>query len=321
MTKKANDKYACQMISEASEFYIKKMLQLGTMEELKNCIPSMRVNNHLMFCIDRIESMDGKRIYEFLIEYHTKKPSEGIYYGCRGITKQGVSHKCQIRQFQKDWEMVRPVLTQQLNNNLPEYNAEGRYRMTDNANDNTYWLFWISLREDEDICSIGLRATTTIRNVFREYLLHPDDFVEKIQLANASLNRKAQRQKTQLNPVIPFTIEAYDSFIVTQPKEVIDFLDKAKQKGWIIENNDFGQYALQFRGCAGHDSNLDFAVMMYIFYNEILMKKTIPWVQIQQIFIDCYGSRFGNIKSQIAQAQNDTLIFWKDAIKNIAILH
>ena len=45
-----------------------------------------------------------------------------------------------------------------------------RFKLPDNADDDTYWLFWITLNEEEDIKKVGVTATTIIRNVFRRYL-------------------------------------------------------------------------------------------------------------------------------------------------------
>lgn len=112
----SNDYYCCKYIAEASKFYEEKMLKLGSRESLKTSIPHVELPEHMAYKLEPIKSADSHRLYEFLIEYHTKKPSEGIYYGCRGITLDGYNHNEEIEQFRKDWDIVKPELCTILNN-------------------------------------------------------------------------------------------------------------------------------------------------------------------------------------------------------------
>ena len=142
-----------QYTAEASKFYCRKMEKLIERDkhELRGYIP------------------DGKG-GEFLIEYDTDTPAEGIYYGCRGITVDGYDHVQEIDKFSHEREIVLPEMCRILNNTFPLKDFSHRFKLPDNADDDTYWLFWITLNEEEDIKKVGVTATTIIRNVFRRYL-------------------------------------------------------------------------------------------------------------------------------------------------------
>ena len=177
---KSNDYYAAKYVAEASLFYEEKMLQLvdGDREKLRTSVPVVPLPHHLAYKLEPLYSKDGHRMYEFLIEYHTKKPGEGIYYGCRGVTLTGYEHKEEIEQFRAEWEQIKGEVCTILNNTFPAKDYSHRFRMTDNANDQTYWPFWISLYEDEDIREVALRAIRIIRSVY-ERLINGEIFEEK----------------------------------------------------------------------------------------------------------------------------------------------
>lgn len=82
---KDND-YRQRFTIESSRFYTHKMLELVNgdetrMDEMKGAVPGLLLPNHLMYRIETLQSQDGHRLYEFLIEYDMKSPGEGIYYG------------------------------------------------------------------------------------------------------------------------------------------------------------------------------------------------------------------------------------------------
>lgn len=82
------------LISEASKPYESKMLQLVGGDESRRLelagrlLSGIEKPDLLMYHVDVLHSLDGHRAYEFLIEYCTNDPSVGIYYGCRGFTKE-----------------------------------------------------------------------------------------------------------------------------------------------------------------------------------------------------------------------------------------
>lgn len=140
-----NEAYWRKYTEEASLFYKTKMLELGTMDELKGSFHGIDAPNHLMYKIDTLYSQDGHRAYEFLIEYDIFEPTVGIYYGCKGLTLEGYSHDKEIEVFNNEWNKIKGQVCTILNNTFPGKNFSKRIKCTDNANDNTYWPFWITL--------------------------------------------------------------------------------------------------------------------------------------------------------------------------------
>jgi hypothetical protein len=155
----------------------------------------------LMHRIDTLYSKDGRRLYEFLIEYDVESPSVGIYYGCRGVTVDGFDHTQEIAQFRHDYDMVKTEICRVLNNTFLDKDFSHRLKLTDNANDGTYWLFWITLNEEEDICDVGVNATTIIRNIFKRYL---DGEV----FSNAELPKKRPKKES-----MSFTNETFQGLL------------------------------------------------------------------------------------------------------------
>ena len=117
--------YRKRYTEEASKFYIDKMMKLigddkTRINELSGFVPGLILPNHMMYRIGTLVNQDQIRSYEFLIEYNITKPSEGIYYGCRGITKEGADHEHTIKLFREDWANIKWLLCQVLNNIFPD---------------------------------------------------------------------------------------------------------------------------------------------------------------------------------------------------------
>lgn len=305
----ANDFYIAKYTAEASQFYEKKMLQLvdGDREKLRTGVPNVPLPDHMAYKLEPLFSADGHRQYEFLIEYHTKKPSEGIYYGCRGITLKGYNHNEEIEQFRRDWETVKSELCTILNNSFPGKNFNFRFRMTDNANDETYWLFWISLVEDEDIRKVGLSATKIIRKVFENYL--SGETIRKHEIS-----QKMPKVETA------FTIEARDYLLDRvgalakngRKKECqqlfTKFVEGATLQKLLIDNKNY-EYAYSYQG----ETNAGFARLINAFFEVLHDKRltkdeqiSVPWKGIIKVFLDKDGHAFGEeIRTQVEKKMHD----------------
>ncbi|MCQ2309854.1 MAG: hypothetical protein MJZ78_07760 [Bacteroidales bacterium] len=327
----SNDYYCNKFIAEASEFYEDKMLELGTREELHASVPCVDLPEHLCYNPFSIKSDDGHRMYQFLIEYHTRRPSEGIYYGCRGITLKGHDHSEEIKQFRDDWRNVKAELCTVLNNTFPKKDFSHRFKMTDNANDQTYWLFWISLGEDEDIREVGVRAITIIRNVFGRYL-KGEKFVSK--------NMPCKK----LNDETAFTNECYDELVSkirfsrsgNDVKTEISrmmfrrFMENAEKQKFITRNENYE------KAWQTSLSNVEFARMLgalFVFLNDMKVegrekkkienKTPIPWSSIDKVFLNKDGLAFnGNIlKTQLNTFYGDKdgsrKSFWEEKMKEM----
>lgn len=305
----ANDFYIAKYTAEASQFYEKKMLQLvdGDREKLRTEVPNVPLPDHMAYKLEPLFSADGHRQYEFLIEYHTKKPSEGIYYGCRGITLKGYNHNEEIEQFRRDWETVKSELCVILNNTFPGKNFNFRFRMTDNANDETYWLFWISLVEDEDIKEVGRCATEIIRKVFESYLAGAPIGQHKISQAMPKVETAFDDDawKYLLKRIGAL---AKDDCAEECQKLFDNFVDGAKFQKLLIENRNYSK-ALSYQG----ETNAGFARLINAFFEVLHDRKltkderfSVPWKGIIKVFLDKDGHTFGEeIKTQVEKKMHD----------------
>ena len=332
---RSNDYYAAKYVAEASLFYEEKMLQLvdGDREKLRTSVPGVPLPHHLAYKLEPLYSKNGHRMYEFLIEYHTKKPSEGIYYGCRGVTLTGYEHKEEIEQFRAEWELIKSEVCTILNNTFPAKDYSHRFRMTDNANDQTYWVFWISLNEDEDIREVALRAIRIIRSVY-ERLINGEIFEEKPILRKKSTDR------------VQFTINDYKELLkqikyvgggtaaekrqrTQEARKMFKlFIEEVCHQRLMTRNNSY-ECAWQFL-----ITNVDAARMMLAWFqymDEQLLfhpasttyKLKVPWAQIARVFLNCDGLAFNSAYlRQYANRSDDDLNgeklgAWKEKIAEI----
>lgn len=145
-----------------------------------------RAEHHIEYKLgEPLISRDGTRAYEFLIEFDVDKPSIGIYYGVKGLVLSGNLNE-QINQFinefygmsmeeimqnsdmSDDNGSLRVVISRYLNATFPGKDFSQRFRFTDNANNNTFWPFWIAADVDEDIIWETARAVAIIRRIYKE---------------------------------------------------------------------------------------------------------------------------------------------------------
>lgn len=86
-----NNSYWQNLNKEASKFYQCKMMELDKVHDFvqDNSYLGHKAPNHIMYKLATINSKDGCRGYEFLIEYDIYEPTVGIYYGCKGLIYKG----------------------------------------------------------------------------------------------------------------------------------------------------------------------------------------------------------------------------------------
>ena len=309
-----DDEYRQRFTTESSEFYYNKMMKLidddrSRIDKLQGWVPGLMLPNHLMYRIDTLHSADGRRLYEFLIEYNTKKPAEGIYYGCRGITIEGFDHDFEIEKFRQDFDFLKGALCQALNNIFPDMDFTQRLKMTDNANTNTYWLFWISLYEDEDIKEVGLVATKKIRDVFKLYL--DGTICEPIEPPSSK----------SLFPRTAFFQSNYDALLssVKEPQKFEKLLQYMEDEGWIVASALY-EKAWIFVGEEEHNLNVDFIAIMKVLAEHHYFKGkkgAVCWSQLEDVFLNCEGNANRNLRQQAIQYKNDRGNFWKEKMKKI----
>jgi len=138
---------------------------------------SVHSSHHIMYKLNvdtlgntMLVSSDGLRGYEFLVEFDKDDPAYGIYYGCRGLIFGGDQGE-QIDIFDREWqENLKYVVCKVLNDTFVDMDFSKRFQMTNNANNKTYWPFWISLGVEEDIIQVAARAMKLIFNIYQMYL-------------------------------------------------------------------------------------------------------------------------------------------------------
>lgn len=167
---------------EFSQLYIDKMVQLAEAKGFYRC----DIDGDFYHIIYRYRpegkdrpyyvNADGSVMYDFVIEYHRGKPSEGIYYGCKAEMLHGdmESHAEELRLlwpniFMKKKEDSNPLqreLTEILNNTFQWKDFFKCYKPTDNIWEQRYWLFWVTLCDDEDINNVAAVATKLMAMAF-----------------------------------------------------------------------------------------------------------------------------------------------------------
>ena len=229
-------KKQAEFIHEFTQFYLDKMKQLVeaegfVREDIKGDF------NHIIYryrpndAEKPFKSIDG-RDYDFVIEYHRGKPSEGIYYGIKGEVRQGDLEE-QCKKFRKEWPNIFMMdksklqklyddsrgkdiifwgynfqleLTEILNNTFPWKDFLKCYKPTDNMWEKRYWLFWVTLNDDENIVKVATRAVKLIAKTFKR-CMNMNAHDRFFDAPKGKTNECADSQKTY------FTEDSYKRFI------------------------------------------------------------------------------------------------------------
>lgn len=217
----------------------------------------------------RILNKEKTRGYEFLIEFDKNKPSYGIYYGCRGLIL-GDNQTQEILNFQEEWEnILKPKVCEILNNTFQLNNYYQRCLLTDNANNKTYWPFWIRLSEDEDILEVAGLATRLIYNVYKLYLETPNSTELKIKL-----KKNNGKNDTPPIPSTHYTEQAFENLFQDMPKTkkiITKILKKAENKGYIIKSKLY-EKAWVYNEHKFH-SDAEFALFIDLIYKKFIEGK------------------------------------------------
>lgn len=255
---------------------------------------------HMMYKYGKpLISKDGNRAYTFNIEYCTENPSEGIYYGAFGIVLNGSieEHK---DTFDEEWEALRPIAAQVLGNtfNNPYFNM--RFRETDNVNDNTYWPFWISLGEDEDIVEVAYRAVRILRRIYETYLSENND------KPNNKTKKTIVRKTCYACTEKAFEQIGHNGRKKNISEEVLVFF-KWCETEQLLNRNELYDMAWTI-----NETPTKFAFIVEAFFAElnkrnIYYKKTPPWKAIGSVLLSPEGFLVGesNLKSLVSQIRKE----------------
>lgn len=245
-------------------------------------------------------SKDRCRAYTFNIEYCTDNPSEGIYYGAFGIVLQGTidEHK---ETFDREWAILRPLAAQALGNTFGNSHFDALFRQTDNVDDNTYWPFWISLAEGENIVEVAFRAVRILRHLYEDLLAH-----------GTSSYITPTRKKEVQEYCYPCTEKAFEQIGKngTAPNikdEILRFF-KWCENHRLIYRNQIYDMAWSINEC----SSTELAFLIDTYFTElhsrgIYKKGSTPWKAIGNVLLNSDGSIIGepNLKMLISQLRDE----------------
>lgn len=245
---------------EFSQFYIDKMKELFGAKDFYRCDIEGDFS-HIIYRY-RPEGKDKPFIkdgvmYDFLIEYHRGKPSEGIYYGCKAEIVEGnmEKHAEALRNlwpniFHGGYEKCNRLqreLTEILNNTFQWKNFFKCYKPTDNIWEQRYWLFWVTLCDDEDINNVGAVATKLMSRAFmREFNKEAHVKEPKSKGRGRNSLRVDQRKSAKTRQYTYYTENAYHRLVdrlgegLNSTKQTFFFYDKKAVDALMAELEEYG---------------------------------------------------------------------------------
>lgn len=297
------------------------------MERLKDYLPEDKtpkqillsgVPKYIEHIEERVDSADGHRRYDLLLEYDIYHPSHGIYFGCRSTTFPGFNHIEETNAALKEWNAILPMALRRLNNVFPEKDFTCRLRDTDNDNDKTFWPFWISLHEDESPHDV---ACVALRILYKAYL----DYVAGNCLEIVLPDRNSIVYNTVKTA---FSLESYEAFLKRLASNVIAVSVVDKREANILEAVRLFETmlrGLEDKGMAHRNeayecgwclsqnfSDIEFAALIKTFFHLLTLRLGLgsqvktPWQHIIRLFLRHDETPF---KEQIKtlSAQQDTI--------------
>lgn len=309
------------------KYYWSNRASIHHMERLKEYLPKGKTPLQILQSgqpryIEHIEeqviSTDGHRRYDLLIEYDIYHPSHGIYFGCRSTTLPGFYHEIETGKALKEWIAVLPIAIRRLNNIFPEKDFSCRLRDTDNANDRTFWPFWISLHEDESPEDVACVALWILADAYSDYVA---GIGPEVEMPDRSLINYPPLKTA-------FTLEAYETFLIRLAANVAavssvnhreenismatdlfkTLLNGLEEKG-IVRKNE----AYESAWCLSEDvSDIEFTALIKTFFHHLTLlfgcgsPVKAPWLHIIRLFLRHDETPF---KEQIKtmKAQQDTI--------------
>lgn len=309
--------------------YIKLMEHLDSQKDFRrdDTFHGIHSDHHIMYKLDTLKSIDGKRGYEFLIEFDILEPTVGIYYGVKGIIQPGADADEQREQYDKEWKDVRDHMIEVLNNTFEGKNFANIWRPTDNANNRTYWPFWFALSEDNTVVDVAARATRLIKKIYEARVLNPrltEDLKDTKSESTGSEKGKNKIQNAEdITIETRFTQKAFDELlrrmeygnIPTNSKEKNKptkysnynklnkeffslFLELAVKEKRLVRSNEY-EMAWEFQ-----EEKREFAELMialfYLLKNEgRITQRRMPWNYIEKVFLDKDSNMVVNSLRQI----------------------
>ena len=289
-------KKQAEFIHEFTQFYLDKMKKLVAAEgfvreDIKDDFYHIIYRYRPTDSNKPFHSIDG-RDYDFVIEYHRGKPSEGIYYGIKGeVTSGDLEEQCE--KFRKEWPNIfmkehknrnslsdlQKATTDILNDTFLWKDFLKCFKPTDNFSKRRYWLFWITLNDDEDVISVAALAVKLISKSLEEYLWKKTDFVDRENEKRKGRGRPKKWDKKDIYLRIPyFSNEAYDKLCEAYygEREVIE--------EWIekLETNEIIRKEKLYEKC--YRLNIDSKVFIHDYVKKSSNNENIksPFIIVKQ---------------------------------------
>lgn len=317
---KDSNKLRKKKTEDYSDYLERKLKQLNkdedkdsifTRDDSYNGIPA---SHHTIYKVKpSLESKDKSLEYEFLIELDRNDPCLGIYYGCRVSIKNGKIED-KIKELDEQWEKrIKDKVIDRLNNTFVNCKFDNRFKPTDNANDNTYWPFWISLYDDENIIQVAAQATVIIRDEYKrdlegdEYKPEPDKIHNSIfteaELGKGEVEQKYAFKKENYKDLL--TLKGYKNKEERWEKHLEDFIKKAIEKNILKEADYYGYekaWIIIPNDSAFNDFDFDdFAFIEFLFLVYI------------NVFPDRSYKLFKDLESHIEEIKKDEKVSTREA--------
>lgn len=285
-----------------------------------NSFNGVKANHHIMYKCKLNDngntlllSSDGYIGYEFLVELDLVDIGYGIYYGCRGHIKAG-DQKSGIKRIEDDWENLRVEVTAVLNNTFVDKDFSNRFQPTNNANNKTYWPFWISLGADEDVIKVAARATKLICNVYKKYINgwkpreknEEEDKEKEIPVRTKYTEEAYKKICDDISKKCgEERMKDFDLFIKRLEERGVVILDDRYEKCWKfvelinVQVHCLIKTACEVLGLKRPDSN----------------GSKVPWGFFSPIFLSTYDEDFDSIRKQ--KPNNDTVDDMKKLLRSL----
>ena len=289
-------KKQAEFIHEFTQFYLDKMKKLVAAEgfvreDIKDDFYHIIYRYRPTDSNKPFHSIDGRN-YDFVIEYHRGKPSEGIYYGIKGeVTSGDLEEQC--GKFRKEWPNIfmkehknrnslsdlQKATTDILNDTFLWKDFLKCFKPTDNFNKKRYWLFWITLNDDEDVISVAALAVKLISKSFEEYLWKKTVFKDRENEKRKGRGRPKKWDKKDIYLRIPyFSNEAYNKLCEAYNGE------RGKIEEWIekLETNEIIRKENLYEKC--YRLKIDSKDFIHNYVKNSSKKKNIesPFIIVKQ---------------------------------------
>lgn len=306
LSKEFGERFSKKKLQEYSEKLQRKFKELKNLKLPSgklligpdNTYSGIKAENHRMYKLADLQR-DENITYEFLIEMKKSDPCLGIYYGCKGIVKNGDIGK-QIEEMDADWKAIKEKVVRRLNYTFADKVFDHRFKPTDNANDNTYWPFWITLYEDENILDVATRALIIIRDEYKQHIEGAEKY-EKDETCNYTICHKENKHAKETKSQLRYDKGCYERLLHPWGGEdacyneiwarlLKRFIKRATKLEYITRDQD---YEAAWRvNC----SNRTFCYLMYRLVKELDNKPipvvSPPWECLSKVFYTNKGKSF-----------------------------